>query len=99
MPTRPKYTYGLLCDQGVLLLEVGYWRSALKLSDKGFKRKKPEEVQTVLIDCAGKDLAHIMSSEYSQAVLTCLTGQWGNETNRESNFNTDVVRVLERLAT
>ncbi len=83
----------------MLLLEIGFWRSALKLNEKGFKNtKKAEDAQAILIDSAGKDLAHIMGSKYSQAVLACLTGRWKEKDDRELDFRVDVVNILGELA-
>jgi hypothetical protein len=84
----------------VLLLEIGFWRSALRLNDRDFKNiRRGEDAQAILIKSAGSDLSHAMGSKFSHAVMACLTGQSQGQEGQQTDLRKDVVDVLEELAT
>ena len=83
----------------MLLLEIGFWRSALKLNDKDVKNvRTPKDAQAILIRSAGSDLSHVMGSRFSQTVLACLTGKLEAQDGRRMDLRNDVIDVLEQLA-
>jgi serine/threonine protein kinase len=64
---------------GVVLLEIGVWKTARQMYDETFKsaKNKPtgEDVQKAFIKRARQELEHSMGSAYRDAVLLCLDGE------------------------
>jgi hypothetical protein len=66
----------LLIKYGILLLEIGCWRTlpSLDSSKKQFHTvKDPKVLQDFLIHSATQRLAHSAGTRYSEAVKACLT--------------------------
>ncbi|KAF1836154.1 hypothetical protein BDW02DRAFT_567355 [Decorospora gaudefroyi] len=83
---------------GVLLLELGYWKSIFDIKSELRNVPSAEEAQDVLISLSrGEDLAHIMGSAYAHIVEICLTGQNCRDETLPQ-FQRQVLDTLERLA-
>ncbi|KAH8674643.1 hypothetical protein BGZ60DRAFT_404447 [Tricladium varicosporioides] len=80
---------------GVLLLEIGMWRSAWKWWKDGLNAT---DFQKAMLDLAYGKLAHFMGEEYRDATLKCLNGELekGDEPILRAFF-IEVVEVLGRL--
>ena len=77
---------------GVLLLEIGMWRSAWKWWKDGLGAT---DFQKVMIDLATGKLAHFMGVEYRDATLKCLNGDLDNRCELTLKaFFIEVVEVL-----
>lgn len=93
--------YGL----GVVLLEIGLWRSVLSLERAGFKNvTDPWAIQDYLIKKAKRALPREVGEKYAQLVICCLTGSFGVGEDSTSGldlqqaFREQVVEVLEYAA-
>ena len=62
---------------GTVLLEIGIWRPLLGF-DRRFERMRPQEIKQCLELHAAERLPHYMGLEYTEAVLTCLQGDFLN---------------------
>jgi hypothetical protein len=79
---------------GVLLVEIGTWRSAWKLWDE---RRAATKFREELITLTTEKLAHFMGIEYRDAALKCLTGELANrDQSILKAFFVEVVEVLGR---
>lgn len=80
---------------GVVLLEIGTWRSAWKHRGKSLTAV---ETQKTFVETTMSTLAHFMGVEYKDAVLKCLNGELENrEESVLKAFFVEVVEVLGRL--
>ncbi|KAF1966643.1 hypothetical protein BU23DRAFT_603414 [Bimuria novae-zelandiae CBS 107.79] len=93
--------YGL----GVVLLEIGLWRSVLSLERAGFKNvTDPWTIQDYLVKKARKALPREIGEKYAQLVVRCLTGAFDvdkdskNGLKLQQAFREQVVDVLEYAA-
>lgn len=63
---------------GVVLLEIGVWKTAKQMYNEAFELSKQnptgEEVKKAFIERAEQELGHRMGSAYRDAVLLCLGG-------------------------
>ncbi|KAA6412849.1 MAG: hypothetical protein FRX48_03842 [Lasallia pustulata] len=71
---------------GVVLLEIGLWQTAFEIQEQAIRRLGIAAVvgewklKKVYIEAAGAGLIHQMGPAYSNAVLTCLSGDLGHVT-------------------
>jgi hypothetical protein len=77
---------------GVLLVEIGTWKSAWKLWEE---RSDATKFREDLITLSKEKLAHFMGVEYRDAALKCLNGELA--TRSESILKTFFVEVVEVL--
>lgn len=88
-PTRQGYpteSFNKLHDLyalGVVLLEIGVWRTVTSRLKPGFEQAKkfgkvpsPEYVKQSLIKIAKEELPPVMGNRYTKAVVTCLSGDF-----------------------
>ncbi|MCJ1359654.1 MAG: hypothetical protein MMC33_009656 [Icmadophila ericetorum] len=96
---RPYDLYAL----GVVLLEVGLWRTVSQLFDSRIKDgqrtgklPKPKEVCAALVSLAQVDLPKEMGEEYAAAVVMCLTGSFrsGSDIELSLDFREKVLDVI-----
>ncbi|KAI3316640.1 hypothetical protein HD806DRAFT_527702 [Xylariaceae sp. AK1471] len=88
---------------GVVLLEIGLWKTARQMYNEIFQsaKDKPtgEDVQKAFIKRAQQELEHSMGSAYRDAVLLCLDGeQLKKHLNKPSfaiEFQKNVVRKVD----
>lgn len=90
---------------GVVLLEIGLWEPAVKLEKNMFSNTRNlRAVQAHLIKHAEKRLESRVGRKYKEAVLKCLTGQFGVEDDTKEDlklqqaFQHQVVDVIEMAA-
>ncbi|KAL1957502.1 hypothetical protein VTO42DRAFT_5965 [Malbranchea cinnamomea] len=93
-PTRQ---FGRLHDiyaLGVVLLEIGLWRTISQLFDARIKEgqrtgklPKPKDVRTVLLTLAQRDVAKEMGERYAAAVVSCLSGDLRSSSDTELTFD------------
>lgn len=93
--------YGL----GVVLLEIGLWRSVLSLERAGFRNvTDPWAIQDYLVNKAKKALPREVGENYAQLVVRCLTGDFDvredskNGLKLQQAFREQVVGVLGHAA-
>ncbi|KAK2807869.1 hypothetical protein FQN50_005258 [Emmonsiellopsis sp. PD_5] len=90
---------------GVVLLEIGLWEPALKLERNQFAHAQdPRAVQAQLVKHARKRLETHVGRRYAEAVVKCLTGDFGVEDDTKEDimlqqaFRVQVVDVIEMAA-
>ncbi|KAI4670513.1 uncharacterized protein J4E79_000795 [Alternaria viburni] len=71
-PKREHDLYSL----GVVLLDIGLWKSCQSVLGKHRKTMNKGEVPKLLIEAARDDLAYCVGSNYRDAVQTCLTSEF-----------------------
>lgn len=88
---------------GVVLLEIGLWEPAITLERNNFKyARDPYVIQAQLQKQTTRRLGTRMGERYKQAVLKCLTGEFGvvddtkEDLKLQQAFRTQIVDVLER---
>lgn len=94
VPTRQ---FGRMHDiyaLGVVLLEIGLWRTISQLFDARIKEgertgklPKAKDVRTALITLAQRDVAKEMGEQYASAVVKCLGGDLRNASDTELSFD------------
>ena len=89
---------------GVVLLEIGIWRSAITLERNHFAHaKEPMAITNHLIKHARKHVEVQMGEKYRDIVLKCLTGDFNvvddnaEDQKLQQAFRSQVVDVLERF--
>lgn len=94
---------------GVVLLELGLWKTARQMYDemvieKDHVKTPPKEgklgqtVKEWYLELANRDLEHHMGSTYKKAVLLCLGGDWTKHLNLPSfadEFQNGVVQKVD----
>ncbi|KAK2742777.1 hypothetical protein FQN55_007720 [Onygenales sp. PD_40] len=90
---------------GVVLLEIGLWEPALKLERNRFAHAQdPRAVQAQLVKHARKRLEAHVGRRYAEAVVKCLTGDFGVDDDTKEDimlqqaFRVQVVDVIEMAA-
>ncbi|KAL6909113.1 hypothetical protein GGI43DRAFT_394623 [Trichoderma evansii] len=90
---KPKRQFSRIHDiyaLGVVLLEIGLWRTVSQLFDKQIneirqtaetKLLKAKDVTAMLISLAKKELPKEMGERYASAVLACLTGDFHKDSD------------------
>ena len=79
---------------GVVLLEIGLWRSGWKLRTDSMT---PQEIYEKMMREAKETLPHFMGEEYGDATLKCLNGDLEQRTHSVlSAYWIEVVEVLSR---
>jgi serine/threonine protein kinase len=94
---------------GVVLLEIGLWRTAISLYDDYMDVETQKEdltgdrIQEEFLKLAGERLGHQMGTSYKEAVVKCLDGSLGklhgtDETDRDfaTIFQREIVRKIEK---
>ncbi|KAK5625622.1 hypothetical protein RRF57_001338 [Xylaria bambusicola] len=85
---------------GVVLLEIGVWKTARQMYDEAFEHgsNKPtgEDVQKAFIQLAGRELEHHMGSAYKDAVLTCLQGEQLTKHMHKPSFAVEFQKTVLR---
>jgi hypothetical protein len=77
------------------LLEIGFWCWPMEMDDSLKRAARPEEYQQIFLALSGMDMRHLMGTEYSNAVRSCLNG--ATEGEIAVDLNRDVVDVLASL--
>ena len=93
---------------GVVLLEIGLWRTVTSVFKKridrvlqGKPKMEPEDVRKELLKLARKHLPTEMGTKYCQAVQTCLSGDFGilhddkQRTNLALEFRHQVLDLVD----
>ncbi|KAL3251973.1 hypothetical protein ABHI18_010354 [Aspergillus niger] len=100
VPTRQFSRLHDMYALGVVLLEVGLWKTVSRLFETRIKegqrtRKLPKarDVRAALISLAQRDLPKEMGSAYASAVVTCLSGDFrkGSDPELSLDFREKVV--------
>ncbi|KAI0100770.1 hypothetical protein GGR51DRAFT_344546 [Nemania sp. FL0031] len=83
---------------GVVLLEIGTWKTARQIYDKMFREEDPtgEDVKEAFIRYARQELSHSMGSAYRDAVLLCLDGEKLREHLHEPSFAVEFQKNVVR---
>ncbi|RFU74988.1 hypothetical protein TARUN_7270 [Trichoderma arundinaceum] len=96
---KPKRQFSRIHDiyaLGVVLLEIGLWRTVSQLFDKQInevrqtaetKLLKAKDVTTTLTSLARKELPKEMGERYASAVLACLTGDFHKDSDVELSLD------------
>lgn len=101
---QPSQIFNMVHDLhslGIILLEIGTWKTARQIYDELLKQGKNdptgEDVQEAFIKRARKELEHHMGSAYRDAVVTCLLSprRTARETSDQAVF---CCRVPEECA-
>jgi hypothetical protein len=88
---------------GIILLEIGLWRSVGSITSK-WPTAKPEDIRITLMEKYAKDLRPQIGSAYYRAVLACMNGCFMSGEGREDaatsrlNFYERVVDVLGKMS-
>ncbi|KAI1280219.1 hypothetical protein F5Y07DRAFT_387067 [Xylaria sp. FL0933] len=100
---KPSYYFTKVHDVyslGVVLLEIGLWKTARQMYDEAFEsaKKEPlgEDVKAEFLRRAKQELQHHMGSAYRDAVLLCLEGD--DNVRKQSfavEFQKSVVRKVD----
>ncbi|KAI1350385.1 hypothetical protein F5Y01DRAFT_286160 [Xylaria sp. FL0043] len=100
---KPSYYFTKVHDVyslGVVLLEIGLWKTARQMYDEAFEsaEKEPlgEDVKAEFLKRAKQELQHHMGSAYRDAVLLCLEGD--DNVRKQSfavEFQKSVVRKVD----
>lgn len=85
---------------GVLLLEIGLWRQVLSLGKRALtEQMEPGDVRSYLVKRAQDHLPYLTGSDYCDAVLACLTSQFGlcstDGLGRDDRLVTRFRRIVE----
>ena len=103
---KPTYQFTKLHDiyaVGVVLLEIGIWRTMSQVLEKNIKDAERDgklprsrEVRAGLLNLARSELAKEMGEGYAAAVLKCLTGKLGdgNDIDLSLSFKEQVVEAI-----
>ena len=95
---------------GVVLLEIGLWRTALSIYNQTRALMKPEvqkrqvssrEIKSILLDAARRRLSHHMGAAYASAVEACLSDRFDDLTHEADfpmRFRSEVVDKLDMKA-
>jgi hypothetical protein len=99
-----------LYSLGVVLLEIGLWRTSLSLVEAGFKdanksrRSAPDickedvpkdDMVKYLKDAVRNHLAHHAGTKYQEAVMTCLTSEFG--VHEDDKRDRRLLKALDEL--
>lgn len=84
---------------GVVLLELGLWKSAESIYEEVGENaiRSARRMQEVYLACARESLGHIMGPAYSEAVVTCLSGELGEFLATENFAFIFHKRVVEKV--
>jgi hypothetical protein len=79
---------------GVVLLEIGLWKTISRLFDSRIKEgqrtgklPKPRDVRSALVSLAQRDLSKEMGDTYASAVVACLTGDLRKNSDMELSLD------------
>ena len=104
-PQKPFQKVHDIYALGVVLLEIGLWRSVLSLERAGFGNvTDPWTIQDYLVNKAKKALPREVGENYAQLVVRCLTGDFDasddsqNGLKLQQTFQEQVVDVLRHAA-
>ncbi|GAW19539.1 hypothetical protein ANO14919_090270 [Xylariales sp. No.14919] len=71
-----------LYSLGVVLLEIGLWQTAISMLDTR-RQYQARDIQKLLERCCADRVAHYAGESYKSAVATCLSSDFGVDTDNE----------------